>query len=56
MNAKTTDGLTSLYVAAGCGAGEVVALLLENRANPNSKTSKGLTPLHHVCLHYNPPS
>lgn len=43
------DYLTALHVAAHCGHVRVAKLLLDRKADPNSRALNGFTPLHIAC-------
>ena len=45
----TVDYLTALHVAAHCGHVRVAKLLLDRKADPNSRALNGFTPLHIAC-------
>ena len=45
----TVDYLTALHVAAHCGHARVAKLLLDRKADPNSRALNGFTPLHIAC-------
>ena len=45
-----SSGSTPLHVAASNGHAEVVALLLENGADPNAKNRIDVTPLHMAAM------
>ena len=49
MDEVTVDYLTALHVAAHCGHVRVAKLLLDRKADPNSRALNGFTPLHIAC-------
>ena len=46
IDAKTSTGVTPLYLAVQEGRSEVVRLLMERGANPDVETSEGVTAIH----------
>uniref|UniRef100_A0ABD2XM00 Uncharacterized protein n=1 Tax=Trichogramma kaykai TaxID=54128 RepID=A0ABD2XM00_9HYME len=46
IDARDEDGNTPLYMAASCGARQMVTILLKRGANPNWTNENGATPLH----------
>lgn len=50
INARDENDCTPLHEAAARGYLEIVALLLEKKANPNAKNNAGDTPLHLAIL------
>lgn len=54
IRACDRNGQTPLHVAARSANAELVAWLLERRANPRKKDASGLTPLDHAALGVNP--
>lgn len=49
VDAKNTENWAPLHYAAWKGYDEVVNILLENKANPNTVVNKGFTPLHYAA-------
>ncbi|MCI0471538.1 MAG: ankyrin repeat domain-containing protein [Candidatus Aminicenantes bacterium] len=47
---SSMNGKTALHIAAEFGHKNITALLLENKANINAKTSLGFTPLHFAAM------
>lgn len=48
-NFRDQDYLTALHVAAHCGHVRVAKLLLDKKADANSRALNGFTPLHIAC-------
>lgn len=48
-NFRDQDYLTALHVAAHCGHVRVAKLLLDRKADANSRALNGFTPLHIAC-------
>lgn len=53
INTQELDNFTPLHLAVSEGHFDVVKFLLENSANPNTKTSSYRTPLHIACYRGN---
>ncbi|XP_023316075.1 ankyrin-1-like [Trichogramma pretiosum] len=49
INARDKDGNTPLHLALEYPCEKVLDLLLQNGADPNSRNTKGFSPLHVIC-------
>ena len=56
VNATGPDGSTALHIAVRMGSKEIIALLLEHKADVNARENQGLTPLDYATGKGQPPT